>query len=149
MKADTTITINPAQVRAWEGEAHQLESRAAAMMEEAKALRRKAEAAAFLLGIDNNPNPQASKPKPTPQAEAAPQPATEAPTMMDAIAELANASEKPIPKSELRDSLRILGYAEARLGNYFYTCIARLKGKRITVMPNGDVWKAPKLDDRR
>jgi hypothetical protein len=142
MKADTTITLDPNQVRAWEGEAHELESRAQAMMEQAKALRRKAEAAAFLLGIDNNPNPQQLKPGPVTPAPARPEPTAETTTMISAIADIANTSDKPVTKAAMKARLLALGFPKDRLGNYFYICVARLKRKhRISVLPNGNIWK--------
>jgi hypothetical protein len=61
-----------------------------------------------------------------------------------AIENLANASDAPLPKAELKTILAEQGFSAERLANYFYTAIHRLKAKdRITVQPDGSVWRAP------
>jgi len=64
--------------------------------------------------------------------------------LVAAIEKLANDASRPISKKELKRILAEQGFASDRLANYFYTAIHRLKAKeRITVMPDGSVWKDP------
>ena len=64
--------------------------------------------------------------------------------MMGAVDKMANEAHRPISKADVRKILAEMSFPEGSLGNYFYTVIARLKAKRrITVMPNGDIWRAP------
>jgi len=59
-----------------------------------------------------------------------------------AIEQHAVASPEPITKADLKERLRLEGFAESRLQNFFYTVIARLKAKnRIQVLEDGRVWK--------
>ena len=64
--------------------------------------------------------------------------------MTEAIEKIANETGTPIPRKELKRLLKKQGFPNDRLGNYFYTAVHRLKGKkRITVQPDGSVWRAP------
>lgn len=64
--------------------------------------------------------------------------------MMGAIAQIANASTKPLTKKELKAKLVERGIAPNRLGSYFYVAVDRLKAKdRICVLDDGRVWGAP------
>jgi hypothetical protein len=64
--------------------------------------------------------------------------------MTEAIEKIANEVGVPIPRKELKRLLKRQGFPNDRLGNYFYTAVHRLKGKkRITVQPDGSVWRAP------
>lgn len=64
--------------------------------------------------------------------------------MVAAIEKIANEAPRPISKKQLKKTLAEQGFAPERLANYFYTAIHRLKAKeRITVMPDGSVWKDP------
>jgi len=61
-------------------------------------------------------------------------------SMMDAIVRLVSAAPSPITKTRLRELLANEGFPKERLGNYFYTCIMRLKERqKIDVEPNGRV----------
>ena len=63
--------------------------------------------------------------------------------LTDAIERIANATNGPITKADLKEMLAKEGYAKDRLANYFYTAIHRLKNKnRITVTPTGSIWYA-------
>jgi hypothetical protein len=136
MKADTAITITPAMVQAWVDEAGQLERKAAALIEEAKEKRADAQAAARLLGI-SEPKLEAADLSVGNKIDQATLNLTEK------MAEIANASEKPLTKGQMKSRLMNFGFSEDRLGSYFYTCVARLKTKkRITVMPDGKIWRA-------
>jgi hypothetical protein len=73
-----------------------------------------------------------------------PDTAGEAQNMTEAIEKIANETGTPIPRKELKRLLKKQGFPNDRLGNYFYTAVHRLKGKkRITVQPDGSVWRAP------
>jgi hypothetical protein len=64
--------------------------------------------------------------------------------LTDAIESIANGSPVAITKKELKKTLQKRGFPAERLENYFYTAVNRLKKKRrITVMSDGSVWKAP------
>jgi hypothetical protein len=64
--------------------------------------------------------------------------------IMGWIARIANESPRPVPKAEMKIRLTSIGVPENRLGNYFYVAIDRLKKNgRISVLPDGRVWKAP------
>lgn len=65
--------------------------------------------------------------------------------LMGTIFRIANESERPLAKKELKAALISAGIAGARVnGPYFYVAINRLKkDDRITVMADGRVWKDP------
>jgi hypothetical protein len=64
--------------------------------------------------------------------------------MMGLIAQIANASTKPLTKKELKAKLVERGIATNRLGSYFYVAVDRLKDReRICVLDDGRVWRAP------
>ncbi len=61
-----------------------------------------------------------------------------------AVEEMANRAIEPLLKATIKDALRANGFPEARLQNYFYTVIARLKeAGRISVMDDGRLWRKP------
>ena len=69
---------------------------------------------------------------------------TDKASMMEAMDKIANNSPAPLTKTQMRARLIAQGFASDRMGNYFYTCVARLKAKhRITVEADGSIWKAP------
>jgi hypothetical protein len=137
MKADTTITVTPAVVKEWEDSATLLEQEAAQKLEEAKLFRAKAQAGALLLGTVLTVN-EAVHAAADAVADVDPG------NMMEAMELIANSNDRPLTKSTMKARLMTLGYADERMGNYFYTCVARLKNKgRITVLPDGRMWKAP------
>jgi hypothetical protein len=60
-----------------------------------------------------------------------------------AIEMIANQSQTPLSKAELKRHLAGVGFPKDQLSNYFYTAIHRLKNKsRITVQEDGSVWRA-------
>ena len=62
-----------------------------------------------------------------------------------AVERIANDAPAPLSKTHVRAQLRRAGFPDNRLGNYFYTVIKRLKeSKRISVQPDGKIWKSPK-----
>ena len=63
--------------------------------------------------------------------------------MMALIENLANHSNYPMSKSELKANLLEAGVHESRLKSYFYVAIDRLKKKgRVTVLQDGRLWRA-------
>ena len=65
----------------------------------------------------------------------------ESASMTEVVERLANDSPAPITRSALKAKLVEQGFG---IDPYFYTVIARLKAKkRITVNPDGSVWRAP------
>ncbi len=61
-------------------------------------------------------------------------------SMIAAIERIANSSGEPLTKAQTKDLLRQEGFQEERLGNYFYTCIKRLKDRRqIYILPDGRI----------
>jgi hypothetical protein len=131
MKADTTVTISPTSVKEWEDKALELEREASKKLEEAKLLRSRADAAKLLLG------PIVAPPE---EGDFREDPGS----MIEAMATIANRSDRPLARATMKNRLLTLGFPDARMGNYFYTCVARLKSKnRITVTPDGKIWKAP------
>jgi hypothetical protein len=132
MKADTTVTISSALIEEWETKAAELEQAASKMLAEAKAFRARVEAGTLLLG------PVGGHSKVEEGA------AVDTESMIEAMATVANMADRPLTKSAMRSRLMTLGFPEDRMGNYFYTCVARLKGKkRISVLPDGRISKAP------
>jgi hypothetical protein len=59
------------------------------------------------------------------------------------IERIANQSNRPITKSEMRSRLEAAGVNGAGVGTYFYVAVARLKESgRITMLGDGCLWKA-------
>jgi hypothetical protein len=130
MKADNTVTITPATIEEWEQESVKREKAAAKLLEEAKSYRARAEAGKLLLGLSAGSGGDAG------DAD------DDGPGMMESMATIANAAEKPMTKATMKSRLLTLGFPEDRMTSYFYTCVARLKAKkRITVTDDGKMWK--------
>jgi hypothetical protein len=144
MKADTSITITPATVREWEAQAVDLERQAAKKLEEAKVLRARAQAGALLLGAAAE-SPEPKQPLDAETLFDAARPAgADGKNMMEAVERMANDAASPINRPRLKQHLSEMGFPQGSLKNYFYIVISRLKEKkRITVLDNGDVWRAP------
>jgi hypothetical protein len=95
-------------------------------------------AAALLSGEGQEPSAESAKP---PISEAAPSHAES--NVMALIENLANHSNRPMAKSELKTHLLEAGIHESRLKSYFYVAIDRLKRKgRVTVLHDGRLWRA-------
>jgi hypothetical protein len=147
MKADLSVTITPDTLREWQKEAAQLLADADAKKAQANTLLARVEAGRLLLGIDSISATGAKTTNPDEAAALADVDAAEVsdagPNMAASIEMIVNTSDKPLTKGTLKSRLMMLGFPEERMGNYFYTVIARLKGKkRIAVQPDGRVWKA-------
>ncbi len=128
MKADTSVTVTPATIEEWEKEAVNRERQAAKLVEEAKSLRARAEAGKLLLGLSGDAGDQDEE--------------SDGQSMMEAMATVANASDKPLTKAAMKSRLLTMGFPEDRMSSYFYTCVSRLKAKkRITVTEDGRMWK--------
>jgi hypothetical protein len=64
-----------------------------------------------------------------------------------AIERLANESQQPMTKKEMKRRLVDEGFAASRLTSYFYTPIKRLKDQnRISILPDGRIWRAPQVE---
>jgi hypothetical protein len=138
--ANTDIVISAAQIAQWKSEKERLEREIADRQQKVGLLSKKLDAAATLAGAgglhvettviraDDTPSP----------------PAEGGGNMTDAIERIANSSPAPITKKELKRQLAALGFPADRLAGYFYTPVMRLKEKkRITVLQDGKIWKAP------
>jgi hypothetical protein len=136
MKADISVTLTPTLVKDWERQARELEAEAAKMLAQAKTLSAKVEAANLFLGpINDSPSDDDLFEKTDANDSRG--------NMTSAIEAIVNSSDKPLTKATMKTRLSALDFPEHRLGNYFYTCIQRLKGKqRISVLPDGRLWKA-------
>ena len=67
---------------------------------------------------------------------------TSSDNMIAAIERIAKLSREPLTKAQTKDFLRQEGFKSESLGNYFYTCIKRLKDRqRIHVLPDGKITK--------
>jgi len=150
MKADLSVTITPDTLREWQREAARLMADAEAKKAQANTLLARVEAGRLLLGIDTISATGGKVETMTPDEAAAfadvdaAEGSDAGPNMAASIETIANTSDKPLTKATLKSRLMTLGFPEDRMGNYFYTVIARLKGKkRITVQPDGRVWRAP------
>ena len=65
---------------------------------------------------------------------------------MGTLVRLANESPRPIPRSELKEALRKLGFAERQLGRYFYVALKKTSdAERISLRDDGTVWKGTRL----
>ncbi|MGA9726439.1 MAG: hypothetical protein WBQ84_03105, partial [Methylocella sp.] len=124
MKADIhSLTITHALVKEWEDQAITLEKDLAKRQGELQSLRARIQAALVLLepiAIRDNHKLEPFESRPTAEAEGS--------NMIEAMATIANSSDKPLTKAAMKARLQVLGFPEERMGNYFYTCVARLKG---------------------
>ena len=62
--------------------------------------------------------------------------------MSAVIEDIAKRSPAPISRKELRKQLGAAGFADEKLGAYFYTAVNRLKKrKRILMTADGKIWR--------
>jgi hypothetical protein len=125
--------ITQEKVEQWKSERARLERDQADIAQKLVALNDKIKAAALFL-IDED-------------ASLFPSSAAESrkPDLTAAVERIANEALSPVTKKYIRDQLVKQGIPKSRLGNYFYTVCNRLaEFKRITVLEDGRLWKAPK-----
>jgi hypothetical protein len=139
MKADTPVfTLTADQLKRWKDEQAELERQIAEAQKKLASVNEKLRAAAVLTAAEIGPTPSASFEEKSTSA-----PSSEAGGMTEVIERLANESSAPITRSALKAKLMEQGFG---IDPYFYTVIARLKAKkRITVNPDGSVWRAPEI----
>ena len=136
MAAPTDIILTADQVERWKQRKDALQRTIADAQRELADINRRLDAVAILTGERVETERPAEPERPAPETPA--QEPEEA--MVDAITRIAHESQNPVPRSVLKDRLRSAGYAESRLGNYFYTAVSRLKQRnRIKVLPNGSI----------
>ena len=97
--------------------------------------------AAAILSVDGQEPPDESANHPIPEPEDSPGGAEL--NVMALIENLANHSNYPMLKSEVKANLSAAGVHELRLKSYFYVAIDRLKKKgRVSVLKDGRLWRA-------
>jgi hypothetical protein len=132
------ILLTLDQIQGWEKEAEDLAREIARDQARLDELRQKLKAAEFFRPAPARTGLFAKMVAANDAGEA-----PDSDNMVAAIERLASGAQAPIPKKVLKHLLAQEGFASDRLANYFYTAIHRLKAKdRISVMANGDVWKA-------
>jgi hypothetical protein len=126
------------QIKQWEKDKTTLESEIAERQRKLNAISEKLKAVAILGAQAPNIEPQKSPPngKDDIKFESATS------NLAKAVERIAKASPTPISKADLKGKLIAEGFVDNRLGPYFYTVIARLKGKnRIQVLDDGRIWR--------
>lgn len=126
------VLLTERQVAEWRKEKHKLEIVRSSTHQRLAEINKMLEAAAVLSG-EGSALPTSAEPT---RSEAT----DSSESMPDAIERIANQVPVPLTKAELRKQLAEEGFSRGRLGNYFYTCIKRLKERRrIHVMPDGTI----------
>ena len=131
MDGNDGILLTAQQVREWREKKAKLEREIADAETELVSVNRRLEAVSVIVG------------KQWPDDESASSEVGEdtyAVSLIAAIERVANLSPEPLTKAQTKALLRQEGFQEERLGNYFYTCIKRLKDRRrIHVEPDGRI----------
>jgi hypothetical protein len=148
MTDSTVFTLTSSKLAEWQHELTAIDQEINAKQRRRQFLAERLHAAAVLMGGRADGLAGTGESKAPLQAEtlfeAAKPAGAEHKAMIDAVEKMANESPRPITKGDVRKRLLEMGYPEGSLGNYFYTVVARLKGKnRIAVMPNGSIWRSP------
>lgn len=129
------LTLSPEMLVQWEKERDRLEKEINEAQRKLLAINQLLRAGAVLAG----PNRHVGHLK---AEESEPSESFDPSNLMGTLARIANESQKPLTKSELKAELKAIGVPEERLGSYFYVAIDRLKKKgRISVRDDGSVWK--------
>ena len=131
MDENDGILLTAEQVRGWREKKTRLEKEIADAEVELGVVSRRLEAVAVIVGKhwpDDEP------------ASSEDDEETSVGNMIAAIERIASSSREPQTKAQTKIALRLEGFQEERLGNYFYTCIKRLKDRRrILVLPDGRI----------
>ena len=131
MDGNDGILLTAQQVLEWRDKKAKLEREIADAETELVLVNRRLEAVSVIVGEHWPDNKSAS----SEDSED-----TSGGNMIAAIERVANFSPEPLTKAQTKDLLRQEGFQEERLGNYFYTCIKRLKDRRrIHVLPDGRI----------
>lgn len=129
--SDGAVTITPDSIRERQRLKDEVDSVIERLQRESAGHKRWIDAAQIVLGMDGM-DEDAVDPAPSEGGGSG--------TMMDAVVRIAIDHGKPISKADMRSELIQAGFPKERLGNYFYTVIARLKERqRIDVLANGDI----------
>jgi hypothetical protein len=143
MTDSPVFTLTTSKLAEWQHELTAIDQEISAKQRRRQFLAERLHAAAVLMGSAAG-HGETSESKVPLQAETLFD-AAKHKAMIDAVEKMANESPRPIAKGDVRKRLLEMGYPEGSLGNYFYTVVARLKGKnRISVMPNGSIWRSPR-----
>lgn len=126
------ILLTERQVAVWREVKRKLEMTISSTHQKLTEINKKLEAVAVLSGeepaLPNSAEPTRSEA--TDSSE----------SMTDAVERIARQAPVPLTKAQLRKQLAEEGFSGERLGNYFYTVIARLKSReRIQVHSDGRV----------
>jgi hypothetical protein len=125
----SSLTLSPELLNQWEKEKDRLEKVIVEAQRKLAAIHALLRAGAVLSGVEAQEEDEGSEIDPS--------------NLMGSLAKIANESQKPLTKAELKAELRAAGVPESRLGSYFYVAIDRLKKRgRITVRDDGSVWRA-------
>jgi hypothetical protein len=125
----------------WEKEKAQLEEEIAAKQRKHAFIVERLKAAAVLMEKGSNLQ------EPIAADDGAKSNGADPSNLIHAVDLIANTSSRPISKHDVKKRLMEMGFPESRLGNYFYTTIARLKERqRNTVTSNGHIWRGPDRD---
>lgn len=131
MATDDGVILSAKQVAQWRGRKAELEGEIAQNQQELAVINRRLEAVAILS--DSPPSEETS-------SEDDERPLRASEPMTDAVERILSQAGRPMTKASLKEMLASEGFERSRLGNYFYTVIARLKEKeRITVRSDGRV----------
>lgn len=131
MTTSDGVILYSKQVIEWRLQKAELEKEIAQKRQELAVINRRLEAVAIL----SEPTPSDKSP---PKNDESPSRPDE--SMTDAVERIVIEAGRPMTKADLKKALRSAGFEWSRLGNYFYTVIARLKEKeRITVRSDGRV----------
>ena len=131
MDGNEGILLTAGQVREWREKRTRLEKEITDAEVELAVVNRQLEAVSVIVGKDWPDDEPASSEDGGD---------TSSGSMIAAIERIANSSREPLTKAQTKHLLRHEGFQEERLGNYFYTCIKRLKDRRqIHVLPDGRI----------
>ena len=131
MDGNEEILLTAQQVKEWREKKAQLEVQIADAEVDLAVLNQRLEAVSIITA-EKRPDDNPALPKDGDD--------TSSDNMIAAIERIAKRSREPLTKAQTKDLLRQEGFKEESLGNYFYTCVKRLKDKqRIYVLPDGRI----------
>ena len=129
------ILLTERQVAVWREEKRKLETAISSTHQKLAEINKKLEAVAVLSGEE----PASLNPAESTRSEAT----DSGESLPNALERIARQAPAPLTKAQLRKQLAEEGFSGERLGNYFYTCIKRLKDRqRIHVLPDGRITRS-------
>lgn len=136
MAIDGGLHLTSEKLRQWMDRKTELESQITQNRQELATINQRLEAVAILSQSSDSEGVSGKDAKPTlPPDE----------SMVDAVERIVFQAGGPVARAQLKKALAEAGYPKSRMGNYFYTLIARLKEReRIVVASDGRVSAGPK-----